>query len=162
MPSSPFQQPSARQHALSRQILEAEDRGDARRLSLLQGLWVLRFGVATLPVSSASATVSESQTATVSESQTATVAPLSSESDASVAAETFAAESYAAASFLELISSTSEEQPVVEEEPVVKEQPVVKNQPVELQRPVPAPPFSTPRSLRRWLPSADSTFPKAS
>ena len=154
MPSSPFQQPSARQHALSRQILEAEDRGDARRLSLLQGQWVHRFGVATLPVSSASATVSESQTETV--------APLSSESDASVAAETFAAESYAAASFLELISSTSEEQPVVEEEPVVKEQPVVKNQPVELQRPVPAPPFSTPRSLRRWLPPAESNFPKAS
>ena len=155
MPSSPFQQPSARQHALSRQILEAQDRGDARRLSLLQGQWVHRFGFATLPVSSGLAPVSESPTPTVT--------ALSSESDAPAAAGFSEA-----ARFLEIISRTSEEQPVFEEQPVLEEQPVVEQQPVvkdqsaEPQRPVPAPPLSTPRSLRRWLPAAESSFPKAS
>ena len=160
MPSSPFQQPSARQHALSRQILDAEERGDVRRLSLLQGQWVHRFGVATLPVSSASAPVSVSPTAPVT--------PLSRDSDASVAAEASVEETSAAASFLEIISGTSDEQladaeqPVIEEQPVVEKQPLVEEQPVEPQRPVPAPPLSTPRSLRRWLPAAESSFPKAS
>ena len=149
MPSSPFQQPSARQHALSRQILEAQDRGDARRLSLLQGQWVHRFGFATLPVSSGLAPVSESPTPTVT--------ALSSESDAPAAAGFSEA-----ARFLEIISRTSEEQPVFEEQPVVEQQPVVKDQSAEPQRPVPAPPLSTPRSLRRWLPVAESSFPTAS
>ena len=49
-----------------------------------------------------------------------------------------------------------------EEQPVVEEQPFVAEQPAEPQRPVPAPPLSTPRSLRRWLPGAESSFPKAS
>ena len=160
MPSSPFQQPSARQHALSRQILDAEERGDVRRLSLLQGQWVHRFGVATLPVSSASAPVSVSPTAPVT--------PLSRDSDASVAAEASVDETSAVASFVEIISGTSDEQladaeqPVIEEQPVVEKQPLVEEQPVEPQRPVPAPPLSTPRSLRRWLPAAESSFPKAS
>ena len=153
MPSSPFQQPSARQHALSRQILDAEERGDARRLSLLQGQWVHRFGVATLPVSSASAPVSVSPTAPIT--------PLSRDSDASVA-EASVDETSAAASFLEIISGTSDEQLADAEQPVIEEQPVVEEQPVEPQRPVPAPPLSTPRSLRRWLPAAESSFPKAS
>ena len=149
MHSSPFQQPSARQHALSRQILEAQDRGDARRLSLLQGQWVHRFGFATLPVSSGLAPVSQNPTPTVT--------ALSSESDAPAAAGFSEA-----ARFLEIISRTSEEQPVLEEQPVVEQPPVVKDQSAEPQRPVPAPPLSTPRSLRRWLPAAESSFPKAS
>ena len=153
MPSSPFQQPSARQHALSRQILDAEERGDARRLSLLQGQWVHRFGVATLPVSSASAPVSVSPTAPIT--------PLSRDSDASVA-EASVDETSAAASFLEIISGTSEEQLADADQPVIEEQPVIEKQPVVPQRPVPAPPLSTPRSLRRWLPAAESSFPKAS
>ena len=130
-------------------MLEAEERGDARRLSLLQGQWVHRFGVATLPVSTAAAPVSESPMASLT--------PLSSESDGSVVAE-----SSAAAGFLEIMGGTNEEQPVVEKPSVVEEQPFVAEQPAEPQRPVPAPPFSTPRSLRRWLPGAESTFPKAS
>ena len=124
-------------------MLEAEERGDARRLSLLQGQWVHRFGVATLPVSTAAAPVSESPMAPLT--------PLSRESDVSVVAE-----SSAAAGFLEIMGGTNEQQPVVEEQPVVAEQPA------ETQRPVPAPPLSTPRSLRRWLPGAESSFPKAS
>ena len=124
-------------------MLEAEERGDARRLSLLQGQWVHRFGVATLPVSTAAALVSESPMAPLT--------PLSRESDVSVVAE-----SSAAAGFLEIMGGTNEEQPVVEEQPFVAEQPA------EPQRPVPAPPLSTPRSLRRWLPGAESSFPKAS
>jgi hypothetical protein len=124
-------------------MLEAEERGDARRLSLLQGQWVHRFGVATLPVSTAAAPVSESPMAPLT--------PLSRESDVSVVAE-----SSAAAGFLEIMGGTNEEQPVVEEQPFVAEQPA------EPQRPVPAPPLSTPRSLRRWLPGAESSFPKAS
>ena len=124
-------------------MLEAEERGDARRLSLLQGQWVHRFGVATLPVSKAAAPVSESPMAPLT--------PLSRESDVSVVAE-----SSAAAGFLEIMGGTNEQQPVVEEQPVVAEQPA------EPQRPVPAPPLSTPRSLRRWLPGAESSFPKAS
>ena len=136
-------------------MLEAEERGDARRLSLLQGQWVHRFGVATLPVSTAAAPVSESPMAPLT--------PLSRESDVSVVAE-----SSAAAGFLEIMGGTNEQQPVVEEQPVVAEQPVVEEQPfvaeqpAEPQRPVPAPPLSTPRSLRRWLPGAESSFPKAS
>ncbi len=124
-------------------MLEAEERGDARRLSLLQGQWVHRFGVATLPVSTAAAPVSESPMASLT--------PLSRESDVSVVAE-----SSAAAGFLEIMGGANEEQPVVEEQPFVAEQPA------EPQRPVPAPPLSTPRSLRRWLPGAESSFPKAS
>ena len=124
-------------------MLEAEERGDARRLSLLQGQWVHRFGVATLPVSTAAAPVSESPMAPLT--------PLSRESDVSVVAE-----SSAAAGFLEIMGGTNEQQPVVEEQPVVAEQPA------EPQRPVPAPPLSTPRSLRRWLPGTESSFPKAS
>ena len=124
-------------------MLEAEERGDARRLSLLQGQWVHRFGVATLPVSTAAAPVSEGPMAPLT--------PLSRESDVSVVAE-----SSAAAGFLEIMGGTNEEQPVVEEQPFVAEQPA------EPQRPVPAPPLSTPRSLRRWLPGAESSFPKAS
>ena len=124
-------------------MLEAEERGDARRLSLLQGQWVHRFGVATLPVSTAAAPVSEGPMAPLT--------PLSRESDVSVVAE-----SSAAAGFLEIMGGTNEQQPVVEEQPVVAEQPA------EPQRPVPAPPLSTPRSLRRWLPGAESSFPKAS
>ena len=124
-------------------MLEAEERGDARRLSLLQGQWVHRFGVATLPVSTAAAPVSESPMAPLT--------PLSRESDVSVVAE-----SSAAAGFLEIMGGTNEQQPVVEEQPFVAEQPA------EPQRPVPAPPLSTPRSLRRWLPGAESSFPKAS
>ena len=124
-------------------MLEAEERGDARRLSLLQGQWVHRFGVATLPVSTAAAPVSESPMAPLT--------PLSRESDVSVVAE-----SSAAAGFLEIMGGTNEEQPVVEEQPFVTEQPAAP------QRPVPAPPLSTPRSLRRWLPGAESSFPKAS
>ena len=125
-------------------MLEAEERGDARRFSLLQGQWVHRFGVATLPVSTAAAPVSESPMASLT--------PLSSESDGSVVAE-----SSAAAGFLEIMGGTNEEQPAV-----VEEQPFVAEQPAEPQRPVPAPPLSTPRSLRRWLPGAESSFPKAS
>ena len=81
----------------------------------------------------------------------APLTPLSRESDVSVVAE-----SSAAAGFLEIMGGTNEQQPVVEEQPVVAEQPA------EPQRPVPAPPLSTPRSLRRWLPGAESSFPKAS
>ena len=117
-------------------MLEAEERGDARRLSLLQGQWVHRFGVATLPVSMASAPVSETPSVST--------------------------DSSAAAGFLEIISGTNEEQPVVQEQPVFEEQPVVAKQPSQPKRPVPAPPLSTPRSLRRWLPGAEASFPKAS
>ena len=120
-----------------------------------------RFGVARLPVSSGLAPVAESPTPTVT--------ALSRESDAPAAAGFSEA-----ARFLEIISRTSEEQlvveeqpvleeqPVFEEQPVVEQQPVVKDQSAEPQRPVPAPPLSTPRSLRRWLPAAESSFPKAS
>ena len=56
---------------------------------------------------------------------------------------------------------------VAEEEPIVEEDEIAAEE-TPLQRsfptvPVPAPPISTPRSLRRWLPRReDDAFPKAS
>ena len=55
----------------------------------------------------------------------------------------------------------AEEEPIVEEdESAAEEKPLQRSFPAA---PVPAPPISTPRSLRRWLPRReDDAFPKAS
>ena len=49
MHTSPFQPPSPRQNVLAAQIEAAHAIGDGRRLLLLRGLWVHRFGVEALP-----------------------------------------------------------------------------------------------------------------
>ena len=55
----------------------------------------------------------------------------------------------------------AEEEPIVEEdESAAEEKPLQRS---FAAAPVPAPPISTPRSLRRWLPRReDDAFPKAS
>ena len=53
MLSSPFQQPSPRQNVLATQIQDAQRCGDDRRLVLLLGQWVHRFGIDSLPVTNA-------------------------------------------------------------------------------------------------------------
>ena len=67
-----------------------------------------------------------------------------------------------------LIESEVMENGVVAEEETIVEKDEIAAEETPLQRsfptvPVPAPPISTPRSLRRWLPRReDDAFPKAS
>ena len=146
MLSSPFQQPSPRQNALALQIQEARTSGDEALLAGLISQWVHRYGFdgaaeldLSLPEPSASMHEFSSAPMPVAEEE---IAP---EDDVLV-----------------------ENEAVAEEEMVVEEEEQIAAEEKPLQRsiasaPVPAPPISTPRSLRRWLPRReDDAFPKAS
>ena len=150
MLSSPFQQPSPRQNALAQQIQEARTSGDQALLAGLISQWVHRYGFdgaaeldLSLPEPSASKHEFSSAPIPVAEEE---IAP---EDDL-------------------LIESEVMENGVVAEEETIVEQDEIAAEETPLQRsfpavPVPAPPISTPRSLRRWLPRReDDAFPKAS
>lgn len=188
MLSSPFQQPSPRQNALALQVQEARTSGDEALLAGLISQWVHRYGFdgaaeldLTLPEPSASKHGFSSAPMPVIEEEIAPADEISPEDDVLVDNEVVAEdevvgqdevvveeEQQIAAEDDVLIESevmpngvVAEEEPIVEEdEGAAEEKPLQRS---FASAPVPAPPISTPRSLRRWLPRReDDAFPKAS
>ena len=188
MLSSPFQQPSPRQNALAQQIQEARTSGDQALLAGLISQWVHRYGFdgaaeldLSLPEPSASKHGFSSVPMPVAEEEIAPEDEISPEDDVLVENEVdgqvemvaedevvVEEEQQIAAEDDVLIESevmqngvVAEEEPIVEEdESAAEEKPLQRSFAVA---PVPAPPISTPRSLRRWLPRReDDAFPKAS
>ena len=187
MLSSPFQQPSPRQNALAQQIQEARTSGDQALLAGLISQWVHRYGFdgaaeldLSLPEPSASKHEFSSAPMPVAEE----IAPedeISPEDDVLVDNEVVAEdevvgqdevvveeeEQIAAEDDVLIKSEVMQNGVVAEEEPIVEEdESAAEEKPLQRSfaaAPVPAPPISTPRSLRRWLPRReDDAFPKAS
>ena len=191
MLSSPFQQPSPRQNVLASQIQDAQHVGDERQLVLLMGQWVHRFGIDSLPVTHATSSEASVESfeqlqsdavlnvAEPSEELVETkgleasldlgaqeLEPPTQESwdtPAVVAIHQISEDLAEADSEAEV--TTFSEDLIVQE--LLSEEEFIKT-PVEPARDqnvlvamVP-PPISTPRSLRRWLPRADQSFPQAS
>ena len=188
MLSSPFQQPSPRQNALAQQIQEARTSGDQALLAGLISQWVHRYGFdgaaeldLSLPEPSASKHGFSSAPMPVAEEEIAPEDKISPEDDILVENEVdgqdeVVAEEEVVVEEEEQIAAEddvlieSEVMPngvVAEEEPIVEEdESAAEEKPLQRSfaaAPVPAPPISTPRSLRRWLPRReDDAFPKAS
>ena len=179
MLSSPFQQPSPRQNALALQIQEARTSGDEALLAGLISQWVHRYGFdgaaeldLSLPEPSASKHGFSSVPMPVAEEE---ITPEDEISDVLVEDEVVAEdemvveeEEQIAAEDDVLIESEVMQNGVVAAEEAIVEEYESAAEETSLQRsfpsaPVPAPPISTPRSLRRWLPRReDDAFPKAS
>ena len=188
MLSSPFQQPSPRQNALAQQIQEARTSGDQALLAGLISQWVHRYGFdgaaeldLSLPEPSASKHGFSSVPMPVAEEEIAPEDEISPEDDVLVDNEVVAEdevvgqdevvveeEELIAAEDDVLIDGEVMQNGVVTEEETIVEEDESAAEATPLQRsfaaaPVPAPPISTPRSLRRWLPRReDDAFPKAS
>ncbi len=176
MLSSPFQQPSPRQNALALQIQEARTSGDQALLAGLISQWVHRYGFEgaaeldlSLPEPSASKHEFSSASMPVAEEEIAPEDDVLVENE--VAAEdemVFEEEEQIAAEDDVLIGGEVMQNVVVTEEETIVEEDESAAEETPLQRsfaaaPVTAPPMSTPRSLRRWLPrQEDDAFPKAS
>ena len=188
MLSSPFQQPSPRQNALAQQIQEARTSGDQALLAGLISQWIHRYGFdgaaeldLSLPEPSVSKHGFSSAPMPVAEEEISPEDKISPENDVLVDNEVdcqvemvaedevvVEEEQQIAAEDDVLIESevmpngvVAEEEPIVEEdESAAEEKPLQRS---FAAAPVPAPPISTPRSLRRWLPRReDDAFPKAS
>ena len=188
MLSSPFQQPSPRQNALAQQIQEARTSGDQALLAGLISQWVHRYGFdgaaeldLSLPEPSASKHGFSSAPIPVAEEEIALEDEISPEDDVLAENEVdgqveMVAEDEVVVEEEEQIAAEddvlieSEVMPngvVAEEETIVEEdESAAEEKPLQrsfASAPVPAPPISTPRSLRRWLPRReDDAFPKAS
>ena len=182
MLSSPFQQPSPRQNALAQQIQEARTSADQALLAGLISQWVHRYGFdgaaeldLSLPESSASTHEFSSAPMPVAEEEVAPEDEISFEDDVLVENEVVAEDEMVAEDEVQiaaeddvLIESEVMQNGVVAEEETIVEEDESAAEEKPLQRsfaaaPVPAPPISTPRSLRRWLPRReDDAFPKAS
>ena len=182
MLSSPFQQPSPRQNALALQIQEARTSGDEALLAGLISQWVHRYGFdgaaeldLSLPEPSASKHEFSSAPMPVAEEEIAPEDEISFEDDVLVENEVVAEDEMVAEDEVQiaaeddvLIESEVMQNMVVAEEETIVEEDESAAEEKPLQRsfaaaPVPAPPISTPRSLRRWLPRReDDAFPKAS
>ena len=188
MVSSPFQQQSPRQNALAQQIQEARTSGDQALLAGLISQWVHRYGFdgaaeldLSLPEPSASKHGFSSAPIPVAEEEIAPEDEISPEDDVLVENEVdgqvevvaedevvVEEEEQIAAEDDVLIESEVMQNGVVAEEETILEEDESAAEEKPLQRsfaaaPVPAPPISTPRSLRRWLPRReDDAFPKAS
>ena len=177
MLSSPFQQPSRRQNALALQIQEARSAGDEALLSRLISQWVHRYGfagAAELDLSLPEPTISDPQFSppAVEASDAPPVDPLpmpvAEESswapEIEVDEDEIATEENLFAGDVVVV----DDKVVAEDETIVEQKEEIAAEETLLQRtfsaaPVPAPPISTPRSLRRWLPRReDDAFPKAS
>ena len=181
--SSPFQQPSPRQNVLASQIQDAQRLGNERQLVLLSGQWVHRFGIDSLPVIDAASPKDEAesfdqlQPASVLTTTVLTSTVLSEElvnpEDLGVSLDLVAQE------FVPPMDSNDEKTTVSQDLMVqdsLPEEEITDNDfgqefektPLEPLRDrnvvvsISAPPISTPRSLRRWLPRADQTFLQAS
>ena len=176
MLSSPFQQPSPRQNALALQIQEARTSGDEALLAGLISQWVHRYGFdgaaeldLSLPEPSASKHEFSSAPMPVAEEEIALEDDVLVENEAVAEDEMVVEEEeQIAAEDDVLIESEVMPNGVVAEEELIVEEDESAAEEKPLQRsfaaaPVPAPPISTPRSLRRWLPRReDDAFPKAS
>lgn len=182
MLSSPFQQPSPRQNALAQQIQEARTSGDQALLAGLISQWVHRYGFdgaaeldLSLPEPSASKHGFSSVPMPVAEDEIAPEDDVLVEHEVDGQVEVVAEdevvveeEEQIAAEDDVLIESEVMPNGVVAEEETIVEEDESAAEEKPLQRsfasaPVPAPPISTPRSLRRWLPRReDDAFPKAS
>ena len=182
MLSSPFQQPSPRQNALAQQIQEARTSGDQALLAGLISQWVHRYGFdgaaeldLSLPEPSASKHEFSSAPMPVAEEEIAPEDEISPEDDVLVDNEVVGQdevvveeeEQIAAEDDVLIESEVMPNGVVAEEEPIVEEdESAAEEKPPQRSfaaAPVPAPPISTPRSLRRWLPRReDDAFPKAS
>ena len=188
MLSSPFQQPSPRQNALAQQIQEARTSGDQALLAGLISQWVHRYGFdgaadldLSLPEPSASKNGFSSVPMPVAEEEIAPEDEISPEDDVLVDNEVVAEdevvgqdelvveeeEQIAVEDDVLIESEVMQNGVVAEEEPIVEEdESAAEEKPLQRSfaaAPVPAPPISTPRSLRRWLPRReDDAFPKAS
>ena len=181
--SSPFQQPSPRQNVLASQIQDAQRLGNERQLVLLSGQWVHRFGIDSLPVIDAASPEAEAESfdqlqpasvlATTAFTTTAFSEELVNPEDLGVSLDLVAQE------FVPPMDSSDEETTVFQDLMVqdsLPEEEITDNDfgqefektPLEPLRDrnvvvsISAPPISTPRSLRRWLPRADQTFLQAS
>ena len=198
MLSSPFQQPSPRQNVLASQIQDAQRCGDDRRLVLLLGKWVHRFGIDSLPVTNA--TVPEASGESLDQLQSDPVLSMAEPAEELVETKDLDVSLDSVSQELVPPMEVSLDAPVVvginqipEEladtdaelttfsqdlivQEVLSEEEMTEptfgqgatTTPVEPARDrnvvvamVP-PPISTPRSLRRWLPRADQSFPQAS
>ena len=187
MLSSPFQQPSPRQNVLASQIQDVQRCGDERQLALLLGQWVHRFGIDSLPVTQASGAeaITESLDQHQSDAVLGIAAPSeelveTSESDVSLDLVVQELESpmvegldtpavpainQLSEEFTEAEVTTFPENLIVQELLMSEEESTTPVEPVEERNvvvPMTPPPISTPRSLRRWLPRADQSFPQAS
>ena len=182
MLSSPFQQPSPRQNALAQQIQEARTSGDQALLAGLISQWVHRYGFdgaaeldLSLPEPSASKHGFSSVPMPVAEEEIAPEDEISPEDDVLVDNEVVGQdevvveeeEQIAAEDDVLIESEVMQNGVFAEEEPIVEEdESAAEEKPLQRSfaaAPVPAPPISTPRSLRRWLPRReDDAFPKAS
>ena len=198
MLSSPFQQPSPRQNVLASQIQDAQRCGDDRRLVLLLGQWVHRFGIDSLPVTNA--TVPEASGESLDQLQSGLVLSMaepaeelvetkeldvsldsvSQELVPSIEVSLDAPVAVGINQIPEELADTDAELTTFSQDLIVQEvlseeemtEPTfgqgATTTPVEPARDrnvvvamVP-PPIITPRSLRRWLPRADQSFPQAS
>ena len=182
MLSSPFQQPSPRQNALAQQIQEARTSGDQALLAGLISQWVHRYGFdgaaeldLSLPEPSASKHEFSSAPIPVAEEEIAPEYDVLVENEVVAEDEVVGQdelvvedeEQIAAEDDVLIESEVMPNGVVAEEETIVAEDECAAEE-KPLQRSlasatVPAPPISTPRSLRRWLPRReDDAFPKAS
>ena len=162
MLSSPFQQPSRRQNGLALQIQEARATGDEALLSRLISQWVHRYGFDAadeldLNLPEPMVLDREFSPAAVDVGNPSAVDPvlMSVAQEPSFAPEIVAEEEVLAEEEAEKVEEIVAQDEVSAEETVLKQSIAAP--------PVPAPPISTPRSLRRWLPRRDDdAFPKAS
>tara|TARA_A200000113_G_scaffold199916_2_gene192810 strand:- start:380 stop:856 length:477 start_codon:yes stop_codon:yes gene_type:complete len=156
--SSPFQQPSPRQNALALQIQEARTSGNEPLLAGLISQWVHRYGF------DGAAELDLSLPETVAVNREFSPTPMPVAEDEMVLEEL---EEIAVEDDVLLEDEVVENEVVAEQETFVEKEEIAAEETL-LQRsfpaaPVPAPPISTPRSLRRWLPRReDDAFPKAS
>ena len=158
MLSSPFQQPSPRQNALALQIQEARTSGNEPLLAGLISQWVHRYGF------DGAAELDLSLPEPVAVNREFSPTPMPVAEDEMVLEEL---EEIAVEDDVLLEDEVVENEVVAEQETFVEKEEIAAEETL-LQRsfpaaPVPAPPISTPRSLRRWLPRReDDVFPKAS
>ncbi|MBL6793617.1 MAG: hypothetical protein ISQ50_02070 [Synechococcus sp. BS307-5m-G36] len=181
--SSPFQQPSPRQNVLASQIQDAQRLGNERQLVLLSGQWVHRFGLDSLPVIDAASPEAEAEP--FDQPQPASVLTTTAFSEELVNPEDLGVSlDLVAQEFVPPMDSNDEETTVSQDLTVqdlrvqdsLPEEEITdtavgqefEKTPLEPLRDrnvvvsISAPPISTPRSLRRWLPRADQTFLQAS
>ena len=177
MLSSPFQQPSRRQNALALQIQDARSAGEEALLSRLISQWVHRYGfagAAELDLSLPEPTILDPQfspeAVEASDAPAVDPLPMPVAEESSFASEIAAEVDEIAAqeNVFAGAEAVVDDEVVAEDETTLEQKEEIAAEETLLQRtfsaaPVPAPPISTPRSLRRWLPRReDDAFPKAS